>query len=125
MGRWEIRRERCRLSALDREPESADPTPIQDVIPGLMKRLGLADLHWLTALRSEWHSLVGGDLARHTRPGRIEGQTLVVFVDSSVWLNEIARYGQSVMLRKVRDRFAGARIGRLRLVLDPDFGFSR
>jgi len=85
-----------------------------------MKALGLQNQHWLGALEKEWARVVGQPVAKHTRPGCIEGERLVVFVDSSVWLNELRRYGMDKMLSNLQERFTSARIKSVVLRLDPD-----
>ena len=91
-----------------------------DAVSGLMKKMGLASAHWLNALSEEWPALVGEAVARHTRPGRMDRNRLVVFVDSSVWLNELSRYGRREMLSALRKRFGDAKIGDISLQLDPN-----
>jgi len=93
---------------------------IGDIIPKLMKRLGLEDTHWLTLLAEEWQEMVGEAVARHTRPGRLENKDLVVFVDNSAWLSELSRYGRKEMLAKLQERFGSSKIASLRLQLDPE-----
>jgi len=121
-GQWEVQRERLRLE--DRRPPDAprEPMPLDTVLPSLLKRLGLEAQHWLTTLNEEWASLVGQGVARHARPGRLESGVLTVYVDSSVWLSELSRYGKEEILTKLRGRFGAKRFKGLRLQLDPDAG---
>lgn len=93
---------------------------MSDVLPGLLKRLGMEQQHWLRVLRDEWPVLVGEDVGRHSRPGRLEGRALTVFVDSAVWLSEIKRFGHGQMLGNLQKRFGAERIASLRLAPDPD-----
>ena len=90
-----------------------------------MKKLGLQEQHWIESLRTEWKDLVGEDVAGHTRPGRVIGRTLVVFVDSSVWLSELTRYGREPMLAKIRERFGDQQVNAIRLQIDPDGASAR
>ncbi|MBN1268539.1 MAG: DUF721 domain-containing protein [Kiritimatiellae bacterium] len=93
---------------------------IGDVIPGVMKQLGLDKHLWEQAILSEWPALVGPQVAAHTRPGRIERGTLFVFVSHSTWLNELSRYGKTEMLANLQKRFGAEKIKSVRLQLDPD-----
>jgi len=121
-GRWQVERERCRIDKYMPAAESRDAPIVGDVIPAVMKRLGLATPHWLAVLTEEWPALVGEDVAAHTRPGRVDGKRLVVFVDNSVWLSELVRYGQRPMLARLQERFGAAKVAAVYLQLDPDGG---
>ncbi len=83
-----------------------------------MAGFGLESKLWLSELDKEWSALVGDLVAKHTRPGRLDQDRLIVFVDSSVWLHELSRYRETEMLTAVRDRF-GAKVRSLSLRLDP------
>jgi len=97
-----------------------DPVSITDVMAGVMKRLGLEDPHWLSVLENEWQAIVGGAVAKHTRPGRMERKNLTVFVDNSVWLNELVRYGRQQMLSNLQKRFGKGKILSVSVAMDPD-----
>ncbi|MDI6775494.1 MAG: DUF721 domain-containing protein [Verrucomicrobiota bacterium] len=121
-GRWEAQRERLRIEG--REPPAAfvEFRRIGEILPGIMKRLGLENKQWLLTLEAEWGPLVGAAVARHTRPGRLERRRLTVFVDSPVWRNELERFTGSEMLGKLQARFGRNRIESVSLQLDPDGG---
>lgn len=99
-----------------------DATAFEDVLGGLMKRLGLHDKHWLTVLADEWPMIVGKPVAAHSRPGRVTEQHLVIFVDSSVWLNELSRYGRQQLMANVKTRFGADKISSISFQIDPDAG---
>ena len=50
---------------------------------------------------------------------RYQNRQLVVFVDSATWLNELKRYNQAEMLKKLQARFGADKIRRLSLQPDP------
>lgn len=119
-GRWQVARERLRIP--DATPPPEDRTiHAGKVIPDLMKSLGLEEQHWLTELADRWDEIAGGTVSSHTRPGRVSGDRLTVFVDNSAWLNELQRYGKQKLLTNVRAEF-GDKISSLELRLDPDLG---
>jgi predicted nucleic acid-binding Zn ribbon protein len=93
---------------------------MDEAVAHVMQRLGTADAHRLNVLAAEWAAVVGADVARHTRPGRLRGKELTVFVDSSAWLHELSRYGRGPMLAKLRARYGEACLSALRLEPDPD-----
>lgn len=119
-GKWELLRERFRLSADARPPAPDRSTPLADMVPGVMKSFGLDDRFWEQALINEWTALVGAGVAKHSRPGRVHRQTLIVFVKNSAWLSELVRYGQKQILENVQKRFGAAKIKSVRIELDPD-----
>jgi len=91
-----------------------------ELLPQIMRELGLEARMWEENLLREWTSLAGPQLSRHTRPGRLERGTLYVFVAHSTWLSELQRYGQKQLLANLQERFGPGKIKRLRLQLDPD-----
>jgi len=97
-----------------------EPTSIAAVIARLLARMGLETEAWLSQLAEEWPVLVGTVVARHTRPGRLIGGVLVVYVDSSVWLEELRRFVHVQMLTKLQEKFGAERIRSLRFQPDPD-----
>ena len=119
-GRWLVERERCRIGSWSQPTPSQEPTSLSNIIPSLLGQFGLEAQHWAGQLESCWGDIVGKAVARHSRPGRIEGHTLTVFVDSSVWLSELSRTGRKTMLRALRERFPDGKITDLRFSLDPD-----
>ena len=119
-GRWQVERERCRIPHRVPSPDFRDPVSVANVIPVLMKRLGLEDQHWMDRLVKEWPALVGDAVAKHTRPGRVQKENLFVFVDSSVWLNELVRYGKDAILANLRKHFGDGKIKSVSFQLDPD-----
>jgi predicted nucleic acid-binding Zn ribbon protein len=119
-GQWAIHRERARIDSFRQPPSQTDGDAIGEALPGLMKRLGLDAHHWVETLGQEWDAIVGAAVGKHTRPGRVDGPRLTVFVDSSAWLNELKRFGKREMLRNLQKRFGARRIRDIRLQLDPD-----
>lgn len=119
-GRWAVERERGQIEDPAPPVEAAPVLRLGEALPAVMKRLGLAEPHWLNVLEEEWPRLVGQAVARHTRPGRYERQAVTVFVDGSVWLSELSRYGRREMLANLQKRFGADRIRGVNLCLDPD-----
>lgn len=97
----------------------ADASTIAAIIPSVMKQFGLGDQHWLETIAAEWPRTVGEDVAKHTRIGGIRDKGLIVYVDSTVWLSELSRYGREKMLGNLQKRFGPERIRSVKLLLDP------
>lgn len=92
---------------------------IGDVVPQVLKQLGLENRLWEQALENEWAQLVGPQVAAHARPGRLERKTLYIFVSHSTWLSELSRFSQPRILANLQKRFGADRIKALRFQLDP------
>ena len=118
-GRWRVERERHQLT--DENPASrTSETRIDNVVAGLLRRLGVADSVWLRELEESWPRLVGGPIAAHTRPGRYDKGVLTIYVDSSVWLSELSRFSQKELLQRLQSAFTRERIRAVRLQMDPE-----
>lgn len=119
-GQWAVHRERGRIRSFRQPPVGWNDRAVSDGIESLLKGMGLSDNLWLEDLSREWTAIVGQGVGKHTIPGRVVGSNLYVFVDSSVWLNELKRYGQKEMLVNLQKRFGKSRIGTIFLQLNPD-----
>lgn len=119
-GRWALERERFHLQANQPQPIPDRSSKFGDLIPAFLKEVGLEDKMWQQALLNEWPQLVGEQVARRARPGRIQNKVLTVFVSNSVWLNELTRYSRPQMLKNLQARFGTDLIRELRLQPDPD-----
>jgi predicted nucleic acid-binding Zn ribbon protein len=91
-------------------------------VENVLKRMGLVHAAWASEIADAWPSIAGTQLAKHSRPGTLQGAELTVYVDSSVWLNELQRYGLAALLRNVQEYAGEGKVRRVRLQLDPDGG---
>lgn len=119
-GRWMIERERCRITDFKPPPPDRSGMDLAAGVAGVLKKMGLENESWSAELVGAWPSVVGKQVSLHTRPGILQGNELTVYVDSSVWLNELQRYGLKVMLNNIQERFGDRRVRKLRLQIDPD-----
>ena len=122
-GRWELEKERHRLP--EDEPAPAEEAPARqpgDLIPALMKKLGLETVFWEEQLLQEWPAIAGAQVAKNSRPGRIERGLLCIYVRHPAWLSELSRYGHTQLLANLQQRFGAHQIKKLRFQLDPDLG---
>jgi len=118
-SRWQMERERHHI--LRERPLQLDQSArIESVVENVVKGMGLAQRFWEQALITEWESLVGPQVAKHARPGRLERKVLHIFVDHPAWLSELSRYGQKQVLANLHKRFGVERIKSIHLQLDPD-----
>lgn len=118
-GRWQVERERHHVGRAV-PPSQEASVSIGDVVPQVLKQLGLENRLWEQALVTEWTALVGPQVAAHARPGRLERKTLHIFVSHPIWLSELSRFSQPQILANLQKRFGADRIKALRLQLDPE-----
>ena len=107
LGRWRLERERHRLP--DEAPVERDADfPLADVVAAWTRKLSASEYVWLNELETAWTEVVGAAVASHARPGRYGAGVLTVFVDHSVWLSELERYGRTDILVQAAEAFSPA-----------------
>lgn len=117
---WQVERERFQLPDMDApapEPEAEIRDVVKNIFQGIDVRRQPA---LLEQIRETWPELAGPGAGKHARPGYLDRQTLIVFVDSAVWLNELARYEQTGILARLQKHFGAEAIKALRLQADPE-----
>ena len=118
-SRWQVERERHHI--FRESPLQPDRSPsIESVVANVVKGMGLDQRFWEQALITEWASLVGAQVAKHARPGRLERKVLHIFVDHPAWLSDLSRYGQKQVLANLQRRFGVEKIKSIHLQLDPE-----
>ena len=73
---------------------------VASVLAGLAHRLGLESKLLETRLRRQWSEIVGRQIAAHTRPDQIRFKKLYVYVQHSVWLQQLT-YLKPDLLEKI------------------------
>lgn len=71
----------------------------------------------LGAVFSRWADLVGPSVARHVRPLRLEGGTLLVAVDQPPWATQVRALAPGILERLAEE--TGERLDRLEVVVRP------
>ena len=66
-----------------------EPERVGDVVPQLLRDLGLDETARVLRVVERWEEAVGPQIARHCRPTALRGDTLEASVDSSVWCQEL------------------------------------
>lgn len=79
------------------------PQPLARSLEKLLGNLNAPSVDVLDVIFREWASIVGPDLAAHTKPGSIDGDLLTVTADDPAWATEF-RW----LEREVVDRLAEA-----------------
>ncbi|MCS6771683.1 MAG: DUF721 domain-containing protein [Kiritimatiellae bacterium] len=119
-GRWQVERERFQLPPDCPPVQAGEAVSIGDLTAAVLSEAGLESRMWSHALLNEWADLVGPAIARRARPGSLEKGVLTVFVSNAVWQQELQRFGQAELLKKLQARFGAGRITRIRFAPDPD-----
>jgi predicted nucleic acid-binding Zn ribbon protein len=88
--------------------------PIGEVLKTVVRKLGLEKRVKEAVIAQEWERIVGAKIAGHSKPVGVRGRTLIVNVDSSVWLSELNNYFKDTIVDQVRSDFQESRIKRIR-----------
>jgi len=92
-------------------PRARSVPAIGSVLPGALARLGLAEGVERWRAVTEWETIVGESLARHSWARRVDGATLVVETDDAYGLS----HQKPGLLKLVRDYLGSDCIRELRL----------
>ncbi|HUP01883.1 MAG TPA: DUF721 domain-containing protein [Gemmatimonadota bacterium] len=93
--------------------------PIGDALDELLVRAGWARPVELHEVFRSWGERLGPEIARAARPYRIDGDTLIVRVVSSVWMNELSLRQREILERLNAGRTHSA-VKRLIFRIDPE-----
>jgi len=95
------------------------PKRLGTELDAVLERLGLARAIERHSVFREWEERVGPEIARAARPHRVDGDTLIVRVASSAWLNELS-LRQTELLGRLNAGRTRSSVGRLVFRLDPE-----
>lgn len=87
---------------------------IGDLIGPLLKKLGLERRVREARIVNDWERIVGRKIADHSKPVGIRGRTLLVNVDSSVWLSELSSFFKKSILERVNEELDEKRFKDIR-----------
>jgi predicted nucleic acid-binding Zn ribbon protein len=88
-------------------------TRIGEVLPSVLKRLGLEQRFKEQAVLALWADVVGAELASRTRATRIEKGVLYVYVDHGAWMQEL-HFIEKELVRKLRAAAPGVFLKQIR-----------
>lgn len=100
-------------------PRRGDPAAVGEAIEAALERLGVAGVVERHAVFREWEERLGPEISRIARPHRLDGETLIVRVAHSAWLNELSMR-RNELLQRLNAGRRRSRIGRLIFRLDPE-----
>ena len=85
-------------------PNIPTGNPASQLVPQVMKKLGLEQRLRESQVSFQWPEIVGTEVAHHAQPVSLRNGLLVVAVDHPVWLQELSRYHKPLLLQKVQQR---------------------
>jgi hypothetical protein len=86
---------------------------IGDVVPGVLKGLGLERKQSELEILKVWNNLMDPTIVAHAKPAGLAKGTLFVSVDSNVWLDEIVRYRRREILQRLKHSFGPDLVQRI------------
>jgi predicted nucleic acid-binding Zn ribbon protein len=95
------------------------PERLGSAIDAVLESLGVAQAVERHAVFREWEERLGPEIARAAHPHRVDGETLIVRVASSAWVNELS-LRQGELLKRLNAGRRRSSIRRLVFRLDPD-----
>ncbi len=118
-GWQQVQRERYDLDADYRFPPPKRIQAFGNLIPGVLKELGLESASRLGELTPRWPDFVGPANAKHSRPGRWENGVLTIYVDHNVWLAEMKRFAAKAILKRLTEAYGADSLKEIRFQIDP------
>lgn len=117
-SKWTIEKERFRLT----DPVPPHPETDLSLRPAIARLFAKLDSQTgssIHKIQTKWKMIAGGTVAGHSCPGRLAGNVLYVYVDSSVWLAEISRFHSENILRKIQGEIGSGAVKGVRFQVNP------
>lgn len=73
----------------ENDPKRTDPKPLSDALERLVRSFGAPSVSALDGIFGNWETVVGTEVASHSRPVKLEGDQLTVAVDDGVWASQL------------------------------------
>jgi predicted nucleic acid-binding Zn ribbon protein len=90
--------------------------PVSEIIPKVIKPMGLQKKSEQVEIMLEWGSIVGEKISAKTKPDGVKRGVLRVLVESSSWMNELQLIKPELMT-KIENRFGKNKIRDIRFCL--------
>jgi predicted nucleic acid-binding Zn ribbon protein len=84
-----------------------DPQPLTAAVGGLLSANGWRQRAAVGAMFGNWATIVGPDLAAHTRPEAFDDGELVVSADSTAWATQVRLLAPQLVRRLAQELGAG------------------
>jgi predicted nucleic acid-binding Zn ribbon protein len=95
------------------------PQRLNTALDAVLERLGLAEAVERHSVFREWEERLGPEIARAAHPHRVDGDTLIVRVTTSAWLNELS-LRQGELMGRLNAGRSRSPVRRLVFRLDPE-----
>ena len=92
--------------------DRSSPQRLGRALDRLMGTLRAPSVDVLDSVFTRWAEIVGADVAAHSRPVSIDGETLVVSVDDSTWASEV-RWLENELISRVAEVSGSDRVSQL------------
>ncbi len=99
--------------------DSSGPRRLGDALEEVLERLGIAPAVERHEVFRDWDECVGEEIARVARPHRVDGDTLIVKVAHSAWINELS-LRQKELLARLNEGRSRSVVKRLLFRLDTE-----
>jgi predicted nucleic acid-binding Zn ribbon protein len=97
------------------------PRPLNESLNRVVRFLGAPDVGALTEVFGRWETLVGEQVAVHSRPVSLHDRTLVIAVDDPAWASQI-RWLESRVLERLASQLGADAVDRIQVRVDPSLG---
>ncbi len=98
---------------------TAEPSKIGQLLPGLLKKLGLEEKVADAGLVPLWKEAVGPNISSHTKPSGLQKGCLQVTVDTPIWKMELERHYQEKIIHKLAAKDSRIKSLRFRVGMVP------
>jgi predicted nucleic acid-binding Zn ribbon protein len=94
-------------------------TPVGEVLPAVLRSLGLERKFRELRLLEAWPEVVGPEIEARTRPTRVESGVLYVHVDHGAWMQEL-HFIEKDLIGRLRARVPGVALEKIRFSAKED-----
>lgn len=117
---WQVMRERFQITDSTPPPSPKKEAVIADILPAILgTTLPDSEIPPATLLK-HWTLVVGGPIAKHTKPTHVKNHILYVYSDHPGWLTELRRHSKEHYLKKINSILDDGKIRDIRFLLDPN-----
>jgi len=95
-----------------REPLK-NPKAISEILSGVLSGRGFDKKIRQYSIFEAWGEIVGPTISKHSRPAKMQGDTLIVEAKSATWVQELT-FMKSMILKKINEISANSGISDIR-----------
>lgn len=72
---------------------------LQEILPQLVRNLGLGQRYRAELIVMHWRDIVGGEIALHTQPGKVRNGVLTVAAKNAVWAHHLTTLKEEIIAK--------------------------